>query len=300
MPTLQPPLLLLLLLLLHHCPSPALPCFIQGVDSGVCVPSSSLQAEAPFCGPVLQYPRTCMPKMPVDPAGNPYYPNATLNKKDKWLSSYFDQVYFRQLALEHDNGQSATLGERERERATPALRAPHSESTHSPTSDHASSHFPPPPTPPPPTLSSASWEGTAGKILMHFTNNDACKAAFKNFLCYMNFPRCDATGTSLMLCQSVCENFYKACNYPKDFWRCYNYAYYGGQEAEPSTLISTSGEPIFLRSMLPGLPFTPNMAALDGSPAEVCTPALASGAEASAAVAAGAVALAAVALLQLL
>lgn len=42
-----------------------------------------------------------------------------------------------------------------------------------------------------------------------------CMDAYRNFMCWLNFPRCDVSGQSMMLCRSVCENFFRACKYPK-------------------------------------------------------------------------------------
>lgn len=46
-----------------------------------------------------------------------------------------------------------------------------------------------------------------------------CVNAYYNFICYMNFPRCDGAGNSLGVCTSVCENFFRACKYPVELWR---------------------------------------------------------------------------------
>lgn len=53
-----------------------------------------------------------------------------------------------------------------------------------------------------------------------FGGNDDCVESWRRFLCYLNFPRCDTQQESLMLCRSVCVNFFKACKYPKDMERC--------------------------------------------------------------------------------
>jgi hypothetical protein len=116
------------------------------------------------------------------------------------------------------------------------------------------------------------WEQRAGKVIRHVSANPDCEAAFRNYVCFMNFPRCDAAGNSLILCRSVCQNFFKACNYPKDMWRCGSFAYYGGDGPEPASNIDNNGAPIFARAMFPGQPFRDNQGELP-----VCTPALADG-----------------------
>lgn len=107
----------------------------------------------------------------------------------------------------------------------------------------------------------------------------------------MNFPRCDATAVALTLCKSVCENFFKACNYPTSMWRCGPAEYYGGDAPEPSTNLNLEGVPIYMRSQFPGQPFTANSYAPDGvTEYPVCTPGLAGGAPRGASVHALAVA----------
>jgi hypothetical protein len=54
--------------------------------------------------------------------------------------------------------------------------------------------------------------GIPGDVQERFNGNDQCQNAFKNFACFLNFPRCDNEKKSLVMCRSVCENFFKACN----------------------------------------------------------------------------------------
>ena len=46
---------------------------------------------------------------------------------------------------------------------------------------------------------------------MWFTYNADCIEAYKDALCYLNFPKCGCREESLPLCKSVCENYYRAC-----------------------------------------------------------------------------------------
>ena len=46
---------------------------------------------------------------------------------------------------------------------------------------------------------------------MWFTYNQDCVEAYKDALCYLNFPKCGCREESLPLCRSVCENYYRAC-----------------------------------------------------------------------------------------
>eukprot|EP00397_Hematodinium_sp_SG-2012_P047543 GEMP01054122.1.p1 GENE.GEMP01054122.1~~GEMP01054122.1.p1 ORF type:complete len:400 (+),score=87.24 GEMP01054122.1:23-1222(+) len=50
-------------------------------------------------------------------------------------------------------------------------------------------------------------------VTLHFTQNLACIEAYKNALCWYNFPKCDCNSESLVLCRSVCENYYRACGF---------------------------------------------------------------------------------------
>lgn len=54
-------------------------------------------------------------------------------------------------------------------------------------------------------------QGIPGEIVERFSDNEDCFNAYKNFLCWLNFPRCDAESRSLILCRSVCENYFRSC-----------------------------------------------------------------------------------------
>jgi len=143
-----------------------------------------------------------------------------------------------------------------------------------------------------------------GNETKRFTGNSAqdCINAYKNYMCWMNFPRCDPAGNSLLLCRSVCENFFQACRYPKPMWRCYDPMYYGGQYPEGGNgdqVYSSTGSPVFLRALFPGLPFRENEYEDNKvDPVAVCTPSIKGGARAAAlSMAVAAAGLAAVAVL---
>jgi hypothetical protein len=129
-----------------------------------------------------------------------------------------------------------------------------------------------------PCLAAVPWEGTVGSILVHFLKNDACQEAYKRYFCYLNFPRCDEAQNSLLLCRSACENFFKACGYPKSpgnmtlgMWRCGPAMYSGGYSAEVAEKFDTQGQPVYERGPFPGLPFA------DNAPG-ACTPGVEGGA----------------------
>ncbi|KDO25520.1 hypothetical protein SPRG_22226 [Saprolegnia parasitica CBS 223.65] len=122
--------------------------------------------------------------------------------------------------------------------------------------------------------------GNAGEIVPRFTENRDCQDAFRNYMCWLNFPRCDDAGVSLIMCRSVCENYFKACMQAKDLWRCGDPAYVNGYEPEISTYANNvAGELQYYRFPFPGSPFRTNAFTSDGTQAlPVCTPSLLNGA----------------------
>jgi hypothetical protein len=89
------------------------------------------------------------------------------------------------------------------------------------------------------------------KAKKRFHKNRACQDAYKRYACWLNFPRCDEFEDSLPLCTSVCENFFRVCNYEEDLWRC--------------SADSRNG------NFFPGEPFQANEYEAK-NPKEVCTP----------------------------
>lgn len=53
--------------------------------------------------------------------------------------------------------------------------------------------------------------GEEGEVEIRFFENPDCQNAFKNYFCWLNFPRCDSEDASLILCRSACENLMDAC-----------------------------------------------------------------------------------------
>ena len=87
--------------------------------------------------------------------------------------------------------------------------------------------------------------GIKGGIEPRFHRNPDCRNAYRNYFCWINFPKvvsasfpvahlramtnpcpslrqpqCDGFDQSLMTCRSSCENFFRVCGYEKDLWRC--------------------------------------------------------------------------------
>merc|ERR1711964_641116 len=50
-------------------------------------------------------------------------------------------------------------------------------------------------------------------VPVRFTNNPDCVAAYKNALCWYNFPKCGNYNQSLPLCRSTCDNYFAACGF---------------------------------------------------------------------------------------
>jgi len=94
-----------------------------------------------------------------------------------------------------------------------------------------------------------------------FYQNPDCQDAFKRYMCWINFPRCDDVfeDTSLPICQSACENFFRTCGYPYEMHVC------------PLDTESTSSKPLF-----PGAPFHKNeyIPRTEADPRVVCTPSI--------------------------
>lgn len=115
------------------------------------------------------------------------------------------------------------------------------------------------------------------EILPRFTENSDCVNAYRNYFCWINFPRCDAEGRSLLLCRSVCENFFTACGYARDLWRCGEPKYVDGYEPEVSEEMRDN-ELMYFRAPFPGSPLRTNEFVPETTtPLIVCTPSLENG-----------------------
>lgn len=117
------------------------------------------------------------------------------------------------------------------------------------------------------------WGG-GSEIVPRFTENADCENAFRNYLCWMNFPRCDAEGKSLLLCRSVCENYMTACQLSSDLWRCGDPAFVNGRSPEVSSTW-VDQQLVYFRAPYPGSPFKDYTVDPDtNKPVVVCTPSL--------------------------
>ena len=112
-----------------------------------------------------------------------------------------------------------------------------------------------------------------------FAANLDCQEAYKPYICYVNFPRCDENELSLPVCSSVCENFMRACGMDKELRRSFCEA---GDHPRPSAAAAVTrgdkGEELPpVTTAFPGQPFVENKWKGRGQPDIVCTPSVKSG-----------------------
>lgn len=111
-------------------------------------------------------------------------------------------------------------------------------------------------------------------IRKRFYHHPDCKNAYKNYFCWVNFPRCDLKrDESLAMCRSSCENYFISCGLDHDIWRCGKSQYFNGYEPEEPEY-DFDGNAIYLRDYFPGQPFRENKFNLENEPIPICTPSL--------------------------
>ena len=176
------------------------PCYIAGTDSGECRTYEDNELYMPFCSPFVKY-LACVPLSVQTPGGD--WDNHTLPTKDSWVAETTMTIILERIRHE----MNETLDEMEvNERGDDGLM---------------SKRFW--------NLNKQDPRGVmfTAKQLQGSPITD-CEKAFVQFQCYLNFPRCDSEGKSLILCRSVCENYMNACGYAKDLWRCGDPKFAGG------------------------------------------------------------------------
>lgn len=215
-------------------------CYIAGTDSGSCYQvyeendgtrtnvfdegCNDGQCNL-FCGEILSPMESiCVPRL------DPTFSNHTYQNKDAWVEDMFYRITNERKALEM-NVTLQSLGVNE--------------------------------------------YGEEGEVVQRFWNGDVedpngelfaaeeggtevtdCEKAFKNYICYMNFPRCDAEKNSLIMCRSVCENYMNACGIPDWLYRCGEAKYmYDRTPEDPKQDEETLEFDIFYRAKFPGAPF---------------------------------------------
>lgn len=111
-------------------------------------------------------------------------------------------------------------------------------------------------------------------IRKRFWHHEDCRTAFKNYFCWINFPRCDMKrDESLSTCRSACENYFISCGLDRDIWRCGPSKFYNGYEPEVPS-VNQFGEVTYMRDYFPGQPFKANQYNEKGLEVHVCTPAI--------------------------
>ena len=189
-------------------------CYIHGTDSGECQSPEKFAFEIPFCQDMVTY-NACVPKY------NSLYPDHTVANKDRWIKNTFNRTV-EQRMLHETNETLKDLGINELgEEGEVVQRYYENEG--------------------------CSRKLIAIRLYCHIVVEDFylhsnvivylyaciyptdCINAYKAFYCWSNFPRCNSEGMSLIMCRSVCENFYKACKYAEDLHRCGPSEYHNGK-----------------------------------------------------------------------
>jgi hypothetical protein len=237
------------LLLLFYLPKTTQTCRIAGTDSGECRTYEENEIYMPFCSAFVKYD-ACVPLSVQTPGGD--WDNHTLPTKDKWVADTTMTIILERIRHE----MNETLDKLE--------------------------------------VNEVGEDGLMTKRFWNLNKKDPrgvthaakkyggspktdCEKSFIQYQCYLNFPRCDSEGRSLILCRSVCENYMNACGYQSDLWRCGDPRFHGAEEPEvPEQDESTGQYDITWRTMFPGAPFKDNE--FDRSdpeqpvPIVVCTP----------------------------
>lgn len=116
--------------------------------------------------------------------------------------------------------------------------------------------------------------GDTGHTRRRFRQRPDCQLAYRNYFCWINFPRCmHDRDLTLPTCRSACENFFRTCGYEKGLWRCGKSKWFNGYEPEIPQL-PPGGNRSYLREFMTGQPFRQNKYTLGGSEIPICTPAI--------------------------
>lgn len=117
--------------------------------------------------------------------------------------------------------------------------------------------------------------GDEGKIEERFYKSSDCQFAYRNYFCWINFPRCDfKRDLTFPTCKSACENYFISCKFEADLWRCGKSKWFNGNEPESPSIDPISQELTYKRDYFPGQPFRANKFSLKGNDLVVCTPSI--------------------------
>ena len=180
-------------------------CLLAGVNSGECRTYEENELYMPFCAAQGIRYTACVPLTVQTPGGD--WDNHTLPTKDKWVEqTSYDMIFER---IRHEMNE--TLDDLEvNEFGEEGLMTKRfwNQNVQDPRGR---------------LYKAKQWGGS------RITD---CETSFIKYMCYMNFPRCDTEGRSLILCRSVCENYLNACGYQKDLWRCGDPRFLGAEKPE--------------------------------------------------------------------
>ena len=236
-------------------------CYIAGTDSGTCysvfetnggedtnvfdegcnptVDGKATGECSLFCGTVLsEMGSICVPRL------DPTFANHTYQNKDAWVKDMFTRIVNERKALEmNETIQDLEVDEYGNE-------------------GEVTQRF---------------WNGDHGDPDgLKFIAKDGgteitdCEKSFQNYMCYLNFPRCDDEKNSLIMCRSVCENYMRACKIPQWLHRCGDAKYVYDSSGEARFWGSASGKgsaekpkqnpetlefDMYYRAPMPGAPF---------------------------------------------
>lgn len=240
-------LILLLVLILNTWDFTA-SCYLHGTDVGECTTQTLdpiwRATYMPFCFEAVVYP-ACIPKYQVLPPSREFpngrWHNNTVASKDAWIQQ--NVVSHMELRIGYEKNKTMK------------------------------------------NLNKNEY-GDIGHTRKRFTLPNGqprldCQLAFKNYFCWINFPRCNVElDLTLPTCRSACENFFRTCNYEHGLWRCYKSKWFNGEEPDPGyegykgDHLSTYPNTTYLREYFPGQPFRKNKYTTMGVEHPICTPAI--------------------------
>ena len=209
-------------------------CMIAGVDSGECKEYEENRDYMPFCGKYTRY-RACVPKY------DRIWPNHTIMTKDSWVEETFIKIVEERKDHERNedfrdediNEWSGIVGEEYRAEGRPVNRFWNNDKED------------------PNGIKYRLTQGSEGRDITD------CEKAFREYMCYLNFPRCDDEDKSLIMCRSACENLMRACHYQEDMQRCGPSEWVNGVKGPeiPELDEETGKYDVRIRTFFPGQPF---------------------------------------------
>jgi hypothetical protein len=105
---------------------------------------------------------------------------------------------------------------------------------------------------------------------LRFHKNAACEAAITQYMCWINFPRCDEFEESLPTCTSACENFFRVCGYSAAYQKC---GTIGSEFIGKRPVQLNDSRTFAITDFFPGHPFKTNEFLPNSDvPKAVCTP----------------------------